>query len=140
MRKYIKLIWILISIIAFVVIYTKLKPKTPTEVFEDCQSVYSQEIKDKICNAYYGGRIPVIIKLCSGKEIIWYCNYSKFREYRDNLKNYPGKTLFRHSPNFNRIDSIYKPQNSYDLYIYIDSNPDSLVYLKCDYSCKQIEP
>ena len=35
-------------------------------------------------------------------------------------------------------DSIYKPANSFDLYLYKKSNKDSLIYLPCSFSCDSL--
>jgi hypothetical protein len=35
-------------------------------------------------------------------------------------------------------DSIYKPSNSFDLYIYKNSNSDSVIYLPCDFDCNSL--
>jgi hypothetical protein len=32
-------------------------------------------------------------------------------------------------------DSLYKPSNTFDYYIYKKANPDSVVFVKCDFDC-----
>lgn len=33
-------------------------------------------------------------------------------------------------------DSIYKPANTFNLYIYKKANPDSVVFIECDFDCE----
>ena len=32
-------------------------------------------------------------------------------------------------------DSLYKPRRSFDLYIFKNANPDSVIFIKCDFDC-----
>jgi hypothetical protein len=32
-------------------------------------------------------------------------------------------------------DSIYKPSNTFDMYIYKKANPDSVVFVECNFDC-----
>ena len=135
MPKKLQFFWIPLSVIGFIIIYFKLKPNTKEEILENCNEYYARQINNKICNAYFG-RASIIIELCDGENITWRCEKIKFIEYRNNLKSlYNNKDLIKP---FKRIDSLYKPKESFDFNIYINSNPDSLIQLNCDYDCNQI--
>ena len=36
-------------------------------------------------------------------------------------------------------DSLYKPSTSFDLYVYKGANPDSLIYLPCEFDCESLK-
>ena len=36
-------------------------------------------------------------------------------------------------------DSLYKPKNSFDMYIYKKANPDSVIYIPCDFDCNIVK-
>jgi len=135
--------WILISIIAIVIVYDKLKPLSNVDLYNNCKEEYSRVITNKISNVYYGGRLPVIVELCSGEELIWKCNYADFVIYRSDLENYSGKSFLdklmgKNNKKYFRIDSLYKPANSFDFFIFLNSHPDSLIVLNCDFKCDEI--
>ena len=33
-------------------------------------------------------------------------------------------------------DSIYKPANTFDMYIFRQANPDSVIFVRCDFDCR----
>jgi hypothetical protein len=141
--KVVTIVWVLSAIPIFIILYGKLKPHTTEQTYKSCQDNFSCEIRDYINNAYSGGRIPVILKLSSGKKIIWKCNYWEFAKYRSDLESYSGesildKLLGKDGEKYYRTDSLYKPSNSFDFYIYINSNPDSVIYLPCSYDCDEL--
>lgn len=59
------------------------------------------------------------------------CFYSRINDNRD----YMWRCKNRVKDIIEIGDSIYKPSGTFDTYIYKNANPDSVIFIECDFDC-----
>jgi hypothetical protein len=101
-------------------LYFYSKSKYADNKYSTCKHFFKVQYKGKIAEIHERGRTNPIYMLRDGD---WFWPYL----HRDSVE-----LILKVG------DSIYKPSNSFDLYIYKNANPDSVIFISIEYDCNSL--
>lgn len=90
---------------------------------EKCNKAYNHQVKGIVDTFYYNRQGTFVVRVYD----------NSMRKVNKIYSTYMG--VSRADRFFENGDSIYKPLNSFNYYIYKQSNHDSIVFLKNDITC-----
>ncbi len=96
--------------------------------FNVCLKNYNSEYSGTIIKNFFS-RGTYMSQLSNNKIFVCYCRDKVFKRY------YDGDSLIRWEL-LSIGDSIYKPAKTFDFYLYKNANPDSIVFIECNYDCE----
>jgi len=125
---------LIFAVLVFYLINRKNSMTLNEEIHANCVKEYKETISGLVENIKIS-RTDVLIIMRSGRELPWRGSYKGFKNYIDSLSFYENTEKLK---KMIKNDSIHKPKDSFDLFIYKNSRTDSLVHLKSNYNCSRI--
>jgi hypothetical protein len=96
--------------------------------YKICLKDYASEYSGVIIKNFFS-RGTYMSQLSNNKIFVCYCRDKMFKMY------YKGDSLIEWEL-LEVGDSIYKPAGTFNAYIYKQANPDSVIFIECDYDCE----
>lgn len=124
-----KFVGVIVDIYIAIVFVRKFDPNITAyeHNYKNCIKNYNSEYSGIILKNFFSR--GTYMSLLSNEEIFkYYCRDKVFKRY------YDGDSLIRWEL-LSIGDSIYKPAKTFNFYVYKKANPDSVIFIECQYDC-----